>query len=218
MGWFMVKSGLDHKNFEGPNDVPRVSQYRLASHLSLAMVLYSFMLWNSLSILKPAATLALENMPKNKVQALMSIRKMAMGTKALVFFTAVSGAFVAGLDAGLTYNSFPLMAGRVIPDDLFAYAPWLSNFTENPTTVQFDHRILGTTTLGVITALAIRSRNAPLPPQARMAMAALLGMGWMQVLSFKTYVNNFDLCQLFVYFFYRSDWALPPSYCMYPCP
>ena len=140
MGWFMVKSGLDHKNFEGPNDVPRVSQYRLASHLSLAMVLYSFMLWNSLSILKPAATLALENMPKNKVQALMSIRKMAMGTKALVFFTAVSGAFVAGLDAGLTYNSFPLMAGRVIPDDLFAYAPWLSNFTENPTTVQFDHR------------------------------------------------------------------------------
>ena len=46
-------------------------------------------------------------------------------------------------------------------------------------------RILGTTTLGVITALAIRSRNAPLPPQARMAMAALLGMGWMQVLSFK---------------------------------
>lgn len=181
MGWFMVKSGLDHKNFEGPNDVPRVSQYRLASHLSLAMVLYSFMLWNSLSILKPAATLALENMPKNKVQALMSIRKMAMGTKALVFFTAVSGAFVAGLDAGLTYNSFPLMAGRVIPDDLFAYAPWLSNFTENPTTVQFDHRILGTTTLGVITALAIRSRNAPLPPQARMAMAALLGMGWMQV-------------------------------------
>jgi cytochrome c oxidase assembly protein subunit 15 len=58
----------------------------------------------------------------------------------LVFMTAVSGAFVAGLDAGLTYNSFPLMAGKVIPDDLFAYVPWLSNFTENPTTVQFDHR------------------------------------------------------------------------------
>lgn len=181
MGWYMVKSGLDHKNFEGPNDVPRVSQYRLASHLSLAMVLYSFMLWNSLSILKPATKMALENLPKNKLQALQSIRKMAMGTKALVFFTAISGAFVAGLDAGLTYNSFPLMAGKVIPDDLFAYAPWLSNFTENPTTVQFDHRILGTTTLGVITALAYRSRKAPLPPQARAAMMALLGMGWMQV-------------------------------------
>merc|ERR1719213_988889 len=113
--------------------------------------------------------------------SLVKFRKLAMGTKGLVFLTAVSGAFVAGLDAGLVYNSFPLMAGKVVPDDIFAYAPWLSNFTENPTTVQFDHRILGTTTLGVITALAIRSRNAPLPPQARMAMAALLGMGWMQV-------------------------------------
>ena len=46
LGWYMVKSGLDHKNFEGPNDVPRVSQYRLAAHLSSAVVLYSFMLWN----------------------------------------------------------------------------------------------------------------------------------------------------------------------------
>lgn len=50
LGWYMVKSGLDHKNFEGPNDVPRVSQYRLASHLSAAMVLYSFLLWNSLQV------------------------------------------------------------------------------------------------------------------------------------------------------------------------
>ena len=101
------------------------------------------MLWNSLSILKPTAQTIQESiakLPKDKIQALLSVRKLAMGTKGLVFFTAVSGAFVAGLDAGLTYNSFPLMAGKVIPDDLFAYAPWLSNFTENPTTVQFDHR------------------------------------------------------------------------------
>ena len=49
-------------------------------------------------------------------------------------------AFVAGLDAGLTYNTFPLMADKVIPCDLFAFTPWIRNFTENPTTVQFDHR------------------------------------------------------------------------------
>ena len=140
LGWYMVKSGLDHKNFEGPNDVPRVSQYRLAAHLSSAVVLYSFMLWNSMSILKPAKQLVFENLTADKAQALRSFRRLAMGTKGLVFATLVSGAFVAGLDAGLTYNSFPLMAGKVIPDDLFAYAPWLSNFTENPTTVQFDHR------------------------------------------------------------------------------
>ena len=140
LGWYMVKSGLDHANFEGPNDVPRVSQYRLAAHLSSAVALYSFMLWNSLNIIKPAQKIVLDNLVADKAKALQGFRKLAMGTKGLVFATLVSGAFVAGLDAGLTYNSFPLMAGRVIPEDLFAYAPWLSNFTENPTTVQFDHR------------------------------------------------------------------------------
>lgn len=52
------------------------------------------------------------------------------------------GAFVAGLDAGLVYNSFPKMGERWIPDDLLAFSPALKNFFENPTTVQFDHRIL----------------------------------------------------------------------------
>ena len=77
----------------------------------------------------------------------------------------VSGAFVAGLDAGLVYNSFPLMAGKIIPSDIFAYAPWLSNFTENPTTVQFDHRILGTSTLAFVTYIALKARNLPLHPR-----------------------------------------------------
>jgi len=49
---------------------------------------------------------------------------------------------VAGLDAGLVYNSFPKMAGRWIPEDILAFSPKLINFTENPTTVQFDHRLL----------------------------------------------------------------------------
>lgn len=53
-----------------------------------------------------------------------------------------SGAFVAGLDAGLVYNSFPKMGERWIPDDLLAFSPVLKNFFENPTTVQFDHRVL----------------------------------------------------------------------------
>jgi len=181
MGWYMVKSGLDHKNFEGPNDVPRVSQYRLAAHLSAAMVLYSFMLWNSLSILKPPKNVPMEKFSKMDALSLVKFRKLAMGTKGLVFLTAVSGAFVAGLDAGLVYNSFPLMAGRVVPDDIFAYAPWLSNFTENPTTVQFDHRVLGTTTLGLITLMAYKSRQLPLPAPARRAALAVLCMGWMQV-------------------------------------
>jgi len=52
------------------------------------------------------------------------------------------GAFVAGLDAGLVYNSFPKMAGAWIPDDILSFSPKITNFTENPTTVQFDHRLL----------------------------------------------------------------------------
>ena len=179
LGWYMVKSGLDPKNFEGPNDIPRVSQYRLAAHLSSAMILYSFLLWNSLSILLPPPNMS--TIASKALPALGKFRKLAMGAKGLVFLTAVSGAFVAGLDAGLVYNSFPLMAGKVIPDDIFAYAPWLANFTENPTTVQFDHRVLGTATLALITYLALRSRRVPLHPRARKAVAALAFLGWMQV-------------------------------------
>jgi len=176
MGWYMVKSGLDHKNFEKITDpMPRVSQYRLASHLSAAMVLYSFMLWNSMSVLIPPVQ------PKKILPEVMKLRKLAMGSKALVFLTAVSGAFVAGLDAGLVYNSFPLMADRFIPTDIFAYAPWLSNFTENPTTVQFDHRILGTTTLAFVTYVFLKSLKAPLPPRAAKAATAMAVMAWMQV-------------------------------------
>lgn len=59
-----------------------------------------------------------------------------------LYRSAVAGAFVAGLDAGLVYNSFPKMGERWIPDDLLAFSPTLKNIFENPTTVQFDHRIL----------------------------------------------------------------------------
>ena len=90
----MVKSGLDPKNFEGPADVPRVSQYRLASHLSTAMVLYSVLFWSSLDVLLPAQK---PQLAQTILPALKKIRGMAMGVKALVFLTAVSGAFVAGL-------------------------------------------------------------------------------------------------------------------------
>ena len=60
----------------------------------------------------------------------------------LIFCSGIAGAFVAGLDAGLVYNSFPKMGERWIPDDLLAFSPVLRNIFENPTTVQFDHRIL----------------------------------------------------------------------------
>ena len=87
LGWYMVKSGLDPKNFEGPNDVPRVSQYRLAAHLSSAMILYSFLLWNSCSILLPPAQNA-KTVAAKALPLLANFRKLAMTAKGLVFITA----------------------------------------------------------------------------------------------------------------------------------
>ena len=86
----------------------------------------------------------------------------------LAFLTLVSGAFVAGLDAGLVYNSFPKFADRWLPEDLLAFSPVLRNITENPTCVQFDHRVLGMTTLATVTATALQATKLPLPPQVRM--------------------------------------------------
>jgi heme a synthase len=100
-------------------------------------------------ILKSHQLVSNEMFPQGtSVAALRQARKFRMlahTCKGLVFLTALSGAFVAGLDAGLVYNSFPKMADKWIPDDVLAYSPAIRNITENPTTVQFDHRILVTT-------------------------------------------------------------------------
>lgn len=73
------------------------------------------------------------------------------------------------------------MADKWIPDDILALSPKLVNFTENPTTVQFDHRILGTTTLGVITAVWLLSRKKILPPRAYTAAVVFGWLGYLQV-------------------------------------
>merc|ERR1719336_3822133 len=92
-----------------------------------------------------------------------AFRKLVIGSKALAFITLVSGAFVAGLDAGLVYNSFPKFADRWIPEDILAFSPTLRNITENPTTMQFNHRILGTSTLAALLLTAARAQSLPLP-------------------------------------------------------
>lgn len=171
LGWFMVKSGLEEP---ATTDIPRVSQYRLAAHLGSAFVLYSLLLWGGLSqMLKP-----------NMIQTsrhLSLLRKSAHGVTALVFVTALSGAFVAGLDAGLVYNSFPKMADRWIPEDILNFDPKYKNIFENPTTVQFDHRVLGISTACGVTALWILARRVPLPARATLAANCMLAMVGVQV-------------------------------------
>ncbi|XP_067950698.1 heme A synthase COX15-like [Watersipora subatra] len=173
MGWYMVKSGLEEK--PGVNDVPRVSQYRLALHLSTAVALYSLFLWAGMSHLAP------NQLNWQKVANISKLNKGAHTITSMIFFTLVSGAFVAGLDAGLVYNTWPKMADRWIPTDLLAYSPTWSNFFENPTTVQFDHRIVGKLTVAAVCAFWWVCRNAPLPPSVKLASNCLLAMSLTQM-------------------------------------
>ena len=132
LGWFMVQSGLV--------DVPRVSPYRLAAHLSLALIVYALMLRVALGLL----------LTRRKIEAKEQARRWpGRVLLTLVAVTIVFGAFVAGLRAGYMYNTFPLMAGRWVPPGLLALEPVWRNIFENPMTVQFVHRILGLTTLTV---------------------------------------------------------------------
>jgi cytochrome c oxidase assembly protein subunit 15 len=199
MGWYMVKSGLDEALMDTPNAVPRVSQYRLAAHLGLAFVLYAGMFSTGMNVIKDwkfahgigkagAASGAREVYANPLFRRFL---KQSIGLTGLVFLTALSGAFVAGLDAGLLYNEFPLMGGRLAPptDELFssAYAKamdksdlWWRNILENPITVQFNHRVLAMSTYALTTALFLKSRTpalrAVLPPVVRVSVLAAFAM------------------------------------------
>ncbi|KAM5532400.1 hypothetical protein V8D89_013632 [Ganoderma adspersum] len=208
LGWYMVKSGLEDSIMESPGAVPRVSQYRLAAHLGTAFVLYAGMFYTGLATIadwRYAKKGWWSGLKENgsqwgEILANPHIKKFARNVKgltALVFLTALSGAFVAGLDAGLLYNEFPLMGGRLAPpvDELFdpAYAKspdrsdlWWRNILENPTTVQFNHRCLATTTYIATAALYMSARNpvlrAALPPLTRRMATGAFAMANVQVL------------------------------------
>lgn len=120
VGWWMVKSGLEVR--------VSVSQYRLAIHLGVAVLLLGAILWVGLEYLRPK--------PGARFG---TAAKIAAGFTGLVFFQMMLGALVAGLHAGLIYNTWPSMDGRVFPENPFAQG-WIS-FFEDPGLAQFDHRI-----------------------------------------------------------------------------
>jgi cytochrome c oxidase assembly protein subunit 15 len=163
LGWYMVKSGLV--------DNPHVSQYRLAAHLILAVLIYAFMLWTALGLLRPP--------PEARQGRLSRLAVAATIVVLAVLVTMISGAFVAGLRAGLTYNTFPLMAGQWVPDGLWSMAPAYLNLFENVTTVQFTHRCLAMATFLAVMGLWIAAMGAPTSRPARLwshAAAAMAGI------------------------------------------
>jgi cytochrome c oxidase assembly protein subunit 15 len=154
----------------GQVDAPHVSQYRLAAHLSAAVLVYALMLWRALTLLNPEAP----------GQRHAWYRRTVVITT-LVTVTLLSGAFVAGLRAGLIYNTFPMMGDYWLPPGLLALDPWWRNFFDNLTTVQFDHRVLAITTFAAIVIYWFGARKAQLPPRARKGSHALLHAGVLQV-------------------------------------
>ncbi|KAF1935476.1 electron transfer protein 1, mitochondrial precursor [Clathrospora elynae] len=173
IGWWMVKSGLKDDLFE-PGSHPRVSQYRLTAHLGTAFAVYCSMVLTGLSILKEHRMLADPAKAAETIKALQSpvlrvFRRSVAGLTLLVFTTALSGALVAGLDAGLIYNEFPWMGLGLAPpkkelfDPFYSHVPdqsdlWWRNMLENPSLVQLDHRVLATTTFTAIMALFAYTR------------------------------------------------------------
>jgi heme a synthase len=120
IGWWMVESGLETR--------VSVSQYRLAIHLGTALLLLVAILWIALEYLRD-----LKTKPHRAGRA--------FGFAALVYVQMLLGALVAGLHAGLVYNTWPDMDGRVFPEHPFFSSPWWINFFQNPGLAQFDHRI-----------------------------------------------------------------------------
>ena len=131
MGWFMVMSGL--------TDKPEVSQYRLTAHLGLAILIYGYMFWVALG----------QFFDQSRKEALVYCRlsRLTFATMVSIFLTMLVGGLVAGLDAGLIYNSYPLMDGKLIPEGLFQMSPLYINFFDNLITVQFGHRLMAKVTI-----------------------------------------------------------------------
>ncbi|KAK4573524.1 hypothetical protein RGQ29_031471 [Quercus rubra] len=175
IGWWMVKSGLEEPASEYAQ--PRVSPYRLAAHLTSAFAIYCGLFWTALSVVMPeppAESVAW-------VRGAAKVKRLALPVGILVAITAVSGAFVAGNDAGHAYNTFPKMGDTWIPEDVLDMKPLIRNFFENTSTVQLDHRILATTTLISIGTLWWSTRKLDIHPAVKSLIGSTIGMAALQV-------------------------------------
>ena len=163
MGWYMVASGFAERT--------DVSQYRLVAHLALAVVIYGYLLWLAFRCLAP----------RPDSTANTQLRPWLAALAGLIGVTILSGGFVAGLNAGMTYNTFPLMDGDLLPDGYGDLAPWHLNLFENVAAVQFNHRLLAVLTVLATLALWVRSHALVLPAKAKQAMHLLGGMALLQL-------------------------------------
>ena len=148
VGWWMVKSGL--------TETASVSQYRLATHLSLALIIFSLLVWTGFDLRDGC-----DRYPTGQ----------GLATLILLGITIVAGALVAGMDAGLLYNEYPLMGNSLLPIE-YGEAGWLDPF-ENPASAQFHHRWLGALTFAAVIVLGLRERSALFAFRSNLVVAAV---------------------------------------------
>ncbi|HCN31504.1 MAG TPA: heme A synthase, partial [Rhodobiaceae bacterium] len=167
MGWYMVQSGL--------TDRVDVSQYRLAMHLGLALIIFCLVFWQALRLLQPAQFIA-----RSSKQIYFGYFLIFM-----VFMQSLLGALVAGLNAGKTYTDWPYMDGDLLPSGLVEMQPTMNNFFENHLTVQFDHRI-GAYLLLILVVLHFWSQfkhNAPTRLTAGLLMLGVVGQAILGIIT-----------------------------------
>jgi heme a synthase len=164
LGWYMVMSGLSERT--------DVSQYRLTAHLSLAVLIFGAVLWTAFGLGRR------EEEAQGRAKAPAVLAAGAAVLAVAVFVQIMLGGFVAGTDAGLSHNTWPLMDGAIVPDGLGAMQPWWRNAFENVMTIQFNHRMMAYAVAligGVQAAMALRSPLAGVRLTGALVLAAVAG-------------------------------------------
>jgi heme a synthase len=151
VGWWMVSSGLAHRT--------EVAQDRLALHLLIAAATYATLIYAAVGLGRP-----------RRARASAGFAASAAALAALIFVQLGLGALVAGLRAGLIYNTWPLMSGKWLPEGLFGLTPWPGSIVDDVTTAQFDHRVVAYLVVAFALVQAFAAwRRAPGSPLARRA-------------------------------------------------
>ena len=163
LGWFMVRSGLI--------DNPDVSHFRLSLHLTFAFITFAYTLWVALDLIFP-----------NKVKAVLPLRNLARISLLFLLIQIIYGGFVAGLNAGLIHNHWPLMSdGQFFHESvLLEKDTWLLRLTEGKSGVQFMHRTIAYVVVGLLLALFFQSKKHALSPLQKKGLNALVIIVFLQ--------------------------------------
>ncbi|MEO8933554.1 MAG: COX15/CtaA family protein, partial [Xanthomarina sp.] len=162
LGWFMVKSGLV--------DMPNVSHYRLAAHLTTAFLTFAATLWVALDLIFP-----------EKKEVDKKFRNLIIVGYLILVFQIVYGAFVAGLKAGLLHNHWPFMnEGKFMHHTVYILEPFYKNLIENPSGLQFVHRTFAYVVVVIILIIWFQGKKQSLTKYQNLALDSLFALVFVQ--------------------------------------